>query len=146
MFDRRRRAEYIARGAATFMERGEHAIDVVQVSAGVKRGSTVANVGGDMIALPTSYPARYYALVTSDRNLYALALGGARVRAPVEVLFKWPLAQVSARRNGKRIYLRENEDTPERGFDVVPLFGKRADRLVARLVDARNGVVDESSN
>jgi len=131
MLDRRRRAEAISRGAAPFLEPGETVVHVVQVGAGHAKGSADIVVGGVPGTVYSSRPLKFYGLIATERNVYALRLGGKHHREPEAVLLKWPVAQVSMRRNGNKIYMREDEETPERGFEVSSLFGKRAKSLVA---------------
>ena len=131
MLDRGRRAESISRDAARFLEPGETILHVVQVGAGRVKGSTEIVVGEYPATVTSQRRARFYGLIATERNLYALRLGGEHHRQPAAVLLKWPVGQVSIRRNGKMLYVRENAQTPERGFEVSSLFGRRAEDLIA---------------
>ena len=118
MLDRRRRAESIRRGAVRFVDPGETVLHVVQVGAGRIKGSAEIMVGDFPATVVSQRPARFYGLIATDRNLYAVRLGGERGREPEGVLLKSAIGRVSLRRNGKMIYVREEAETPERGFEV----------------------------
>src|SRR5436305_531882 len=131
MLDRRHRAESIGRDAARFLEPGETALHVVQVGAGHVEGAVEVMIDGYPATFRSQRPARFYGLIATQRNLYALRLGGKHHREPEAVLLKWRVDRVSIRRNGMMIYMRENVETPERGFEISSLFGRRAKKLIA---------------
>ena len=128
MLDRRRRVARVIRGVSGILDPDETITAVVQASAGT--GST-DDVLIDNMPFTATFRARFYALIATDRSVYAVALPSAVSNRPDGVLFKWPLEKVSARRAGTRFYLRLVEDPPkpERGFELLPLFRKRADQF-----------------
>jgi hypothetical protein len=130
VLDRRRRAESIRRGTAQFLDPGETVMHVVEVGAGRVKGSAEIMVGDFPATFVSQRPARFYGLIATDRNLYAVRLGGERHATPEGVLLKSAIGRVSVRRNGKMIYVRADAETPERGFEVSSLSGKRAKNLV----------------
>ena len=140
MLERRRRAESIRRGTAQFLDPGETVLHVVQVGAGRVKGSAEIMVGDFPATVVSQRHARFYGLIATDRNLYAVRLGGERHGTPEGVLLKSAIGRASVRRNGKMIYVREDADTPERGFAVSALFGKRAQKLVEYVTQRAGGV------
>ena len=95
VLDRRHRAESIRLCASQFLDPGETVLHVVQVGAGRVKGSTEIMVGDFPATVVSQRPARFYGLIATDRNLYAVRLGGERHSEPHGVLLKSAIDRVS---------------------------------------------------
>jgi hypothetical protein len=128
---RKKRIEKLSAGAAGNLEPGEEIREVVQTQTGQSAGANATAVGTSGlvsgqtgIAYRSKVRAVPHVLVATDRNLYAMALSGARLLDVGEVVMRVPLDQADLHREKNRLIF--DGET----FFIMATFGEYADRLV----------------
>jgi hypothetical protein len=127
---RKRRLEKLSAGAARNLESGEAIRELVQTQTGQSATANAAAVMNSAFVTAqtggvyrSKVKAGPHVLVATDRNLYAMALSGARLLDVGDVILKAPLDQADLRQ-GKRQLIFGGMT-----FHVMALFGEHADRL-----------------
>jgi hypothetical protein len=124
---RRRRVETLVAGAQQQLEEHEVVREVVQVQAGESPWRTAGGIaylaGPGVGSLPNVRGS--FALMATERHVYAMLLKGARLTRVEEASLKQPLSETRVRLEGEEIVLQGQT------FYVMKLFGRRAKSFVA---------------
>jgi hypothetical protein len=113
-------------GAQQQLEEHDVVREVVQVQTGesaIETAGAIANLAGPGVgSLPNVRGS--FALMATERHVYAMPLKGARLTSVEEAWLKQPLSETRVRLEGRKIVLQGQT------FHVMALFGRRAKSFV----------------